>query len=248
MKPVIRTILRMSLYQILYMDRIPDSAACNEGVKLAERRKLSGLKGFVNGVLRKVSREKEGLLKELSSPDFPRPDIRFSVPGWLYRLWADELGKEQAEKGFAAFFQASPTTVRCNLSLASKEEITESLKAQGVSVLESPLSGKALMISGYDYLEGLDAFSKGWIQVQDASSILSGEAVPPPLGAYVLDICAAPGGKASIWPICSKERGWWKPGISPWPRSSLLKKISAGQGFPISALRYGTGVCLIRRP
>ena len=196
MKPVIRTILRMSLYQILYMDRIPDSAACNEGVKLAERRKLSGLKGFVNGVLRKVSREKEGLLKELSSPDFPRPDIRFSVPGWLYRLWADELGKEQAEKGFAAFFQASPTTVRCNLSLASKEEITESLKAQGVSVLESPLSGKALMISGYDYLEGLDAFSKGWIQVQDASSILSGEAVPPPLGAYVLDICAAPGGKS----------------------------------------------------
>ena len=114
MKPVIRTILRMSLYQIFYMDRIPDSAACNEGVKLAARRGLSGLKGFVNGVLRKVSREKEGLLKELSSPDFPRPDIRFSVPGWLYRLWVDELGKEQAEKGFAAFFQASPTTVRCN--------------------------------------------------------------------------------------------------------------------------------------
>ena len=76
MKPVIRTILRMSAYQICHMDRVPDSAACNEAVKLAEKRGFSGLKGFVNGVLRSISRGKDNLV-------FPDDSIRYSMPEWL---------------------------------------------------------------------------------------------------------------------------------------------------------------------
>ena len=89
-----------------------------------------------------------------------------------------------------------PTTVRCNLDRASLEEIRESLEAQGVTVTESPLLAHALQISGYDYLESLDAFENGWIQVQDASSALVGQASGVREGELVLDVCGAPGGKS----------------------------------------------------
>ena len=75
MTPLIRNLLRMSVYQILYMDRVPDSAACNEAVKLAVRRRFTGLKGFVNGVLRTISREKASLV-------FDSPALAYSIPQW----------------------------------------------------------------------------------------------------------------------------------------------------------------------
>ena len=80
MKPVIRTILRMSAYQILFMERVPDSAVCNEAVKLAKKRRFDGLSGFVNGVLRNISREKGSL-------SFTAPDERLLMPGWILCLW-----------------------------------------------------------------------------------------------------------------------------------------------------------------
>ena len=83
MKPVIRTILRMSVYQILKMDRIPDSAVCDEAVKLAVKRKFHGLKGFVNGVLRTISREKETFL----FTDWSR---KYSMPDWIIALWKQQ--------------------------------------------------------------------------------------------------------------------------------------------------------------
>ena len=90
MKPVIRTILRMSVYQICFMDRIPDSAACNEAVKLAVRRGFSGLKGFVNGVLRNVSRYKD----EITWPD---DSTAFCLPQWIFSMWERQYGKEAAK-------------------------------------------------------------------------------------------------------------------------------------------------------
>lgn len=89
MKPVIREILRMSVYQILYMERVPDSAVCNEAVKLAKKRKFQGLSGFVNGVLRTVSREKENLSWKDAS-------IRYSIPQWMLSMWEEMFGKETA--------------------------------------------------------------------------------------------------------------------------------------------------------
>lgn len=87
-------------------------------------------------------------------------------------------------------------TVRCNLSLASAEEIRDSLKGQGVKAVVSPLSAEVLILEQYDYLERLDAFRKGWIQVQDAASALAAEAASPCPGSRVLDVCGAPGGKS----------------------------------------------------
>ncbi len=191
MKPVIRNILRMSVYQILYMDRIPDSAACNEAVKLTGKRRFHGLKGFVNGILRRIAREKEGITESL--PDL---SVRLSVPEWLAAMWRDELGEEETETVLEAFLRERPVTVRCNESLASREEIIASLESQGVGVAPSSYLPGVLELSGYDHMEALESFRRGWIQVQDLSSVFAGIGAAPKRGDFVLDVCAAPGGKS----------------------------------------------------
>ena len=98
MKPLIRNILRMSVYQLLYMDRVPDSAVCNEAVKLAIHHHFQGLKGFVNGVLRTIARNKETL-------DLSKPYLRYSLPEWMYSMWEKDWGKENAGTIAASFFK-----------------------------------------------------------------------------------------------------------------------------------------------
>ncbi len=171
MKPLIRNILRMSVY-LLYMDRVPDSAVCNEAVKLAIHHHFQGLKGFVNGVLRTIARNKEDL-------DLSSPYLRYSLPQWMYSMWEKDWGKENAEKIAESFLKERPVWVRCNFNLASKEEILASLKAQQATA--KPVEGfeAMLALSDYDYLESLEAFQKGWIQVQDISSALVGELAAP---------------------------------------------------------------------
>ena len=189
MKPVIRTILRMSVYQILWMDRVPDRAVCKEAVKLAKKHHFGGLGGFVNGVLRSVARRKEEFVFEDWS-------LRYSMPEWILEMWEEQYGRDVTERMLLASLEDSPMTVRCNLSLASAEEIRDSLKGQGVKAVVSPLSAEVLILEQYDYLERLDAFRKGWIQVQDAASALAAEAASPCPGSRVLDVCGAPGGKS----------------------------------------------------
>ncbi len=189
MKPVIRTILRMSVYQLIYMDRVPDSAVCNEAVKLAVKRKFTGLKGFVNGVLRNISRNKEGL-------NWPDDSVRYSMPAWIVSMWEESYGRETAVTMMESFLKNKKTTVRCNLAKASKDDIIQSLINQGADVSESGISEAVLCIEKYDYMEGLEAFQKGYIQVQDLSSSFVGEIADPKKGDYVIDVCGAPGGKS----------------------------------------------------
>lgn len=189
MKPVIRTILRMSVYQIFWMDRIPDRAVCNEAVNLAIHRRFAGLKGFVNGVLRSIIREKDSF-------DFSDWALKYSMPQWMIDMWRQQYTSETVEKMLQAFLQDKPTAVRCNLDKASMEDICTSLREEGVQVEKSPVADRGLLISGYDYLEGLTAFQNGYIQVQDASSSLVGQAADPKEGNEILDVCGAPGGKS----------------------------------------------------
>lgn len=189
MKPVIRTLLRMSVYQILYMERVPDSAVCNEAVKLAKKRKFQGLTGFVNGVLRNISREKENLVFDTAAE-------RYSIPQWMFSMWEKDYGTEIAEKISASFLADRPLTVRCNVSRASVEEIQESLKNQGIQSEKSEISETMLTLEGYDYLDAVGAFAEGLLTVQDTSSSLVGVVAAPKKGDFVLDVCSAPGGKS----------------------------------------------------
>lgn len=189
MKPVIRTILRMSVYQIYYMDRVPDSAACNEAVKLSKRRGFSTLNGFVNGVLRSISREKEQI-------SFPDDSTRYSIPLWILNQFKSQYDDGVVKQILESYLRDRRLTVRCNFHKASYETIMESLKAQGVEAADSGYSEGVIHLLGVDYLESLTAFTNGWIQVQDLSSSLSGDAAGIKAGDYIIDVCGAPGGKS----------------------------------------------------
>ena len=189
MKPTVRTILRMGVYQICYMDRVPDSAACNEAVKLTVKRGFSGLKGFVNGVLRNIARKKE----EISWPD---DSVRYCLPQWILGQWEPEYGRKAVQVMAESFLRERPLTVRMNLNQAPREEILESLREQGVEVIESGYSDQVVFLKNVDYLEGLDAFADGFLQVQDLSSSLAGDAAGVKEGSHVIDVCGAPGGKS----------------------------------------------------
>ena len=197
MKPVIRNILRMSIYQLKFMDSVPDRAVVNEAVRIAQKHGFYNLKGFVNGVLRAAARG----MDEVSYPkaeDNPLEylSIRYSMPQWILKSWIDQFGFGDVEKICASFQTERPTTVRIRTQNASREEIISSLASEGVTVQQHPYLDYALKISGYNYLQALTAFREGWIYVQDVSSMLVCEIAAPNWGDYCIDVCAAPGGKS----------------------------------------------------
>lgn len=196
MKPVIRTIIRSSVYQIKYMDSIPDSAVCNEAVKLAAKRGFVGLKGFVNGVLRSISRNLEQVKYPDKSDGCRWLSVTYSMPEWILKQWLEEYEAQTVETMLQYFLRDTPTSIRCNLSRISREELTDRLAEEGVRAWHHPAIPCALYIEGYDYLEAVECFRKGYFQVQDVSSMEVAEWADPEEGSYVIDVCAAPGGKA----------------------------------------------------
>ena len=198
MKPVIRCIMRMAAYQIFYMDAVPHSAACNEAVKLAQKKGFQTLKGFVNGVLRNLSRHKDSMIM----PDAVKESVKafsvqYSVPEWMVEKVIKDYGIENAKNMFASLYEnVGATSIRVNNSKISTEECIKLLEKEGVHVEKAFYVENALEISGYDSLAFLESFEKGYFQVQDVSSMLVGLAADPKPGDKIIDICAAPGGKS----------------------------------------------------
>ena len=198
MKPVIRCIMRMAAYQIFYMDAVPDSAACNEAVKLAQKKGFQTLKGFVNGVLRNLSRQKDSMIM----PDAVKESVKafsvqYSVPEWMVEKVIKDYGIENAKNMFASLYEnVGATSIRVNNSKISTEECIKLLEKEGVHVEKAFYVENALEISGYASLAFLESFEKGYFQVQDVSSMLVGLAADPKPGDKIIDICAAPGGKS----------------------------------------------------
>ena len=194
MEPVIRAILRSAVYQLKYMDSVPDSAVCNEAVKLAVRKGFSGLKGYVNGVLRSVARG-------IGSVQYPKEkmeelSVRYSCPEWVLDLWSGSYDIEVIEMMLRDFQKEKPVTIRCCLNRTTPDELKKRLEAEGVKAEIHPYLPYAFQISGYDHLNDLETFQDGLFVVQDISSMLVAEIAAPSAGAQVLDVCAAPGGKA----------------------------------------------------
>lgn len=196
MKPVIRNILRSAVYQLKYMDSVPNSAACNEAVKLAVKKGFSNLKGFVNGVLRNIERNLDNITYPDETNLMEYLHIKYSIPEWILKQWLSKYDKDTVETMLKDFQKEKPTTIRCNLNQMSKEQLMEELKAEGVQVEEHPYLPYALKISGYDYLGDLQSFQKGAFYVQDISSMMVAHIADPKEGNTVIDVCAAPGGKA----------------------------------------------------
>ena len=198
MKPLIRNLLRMSVYQLKYMDSIPDAAVCNEAVKLAKKRGFGQLRGFVNGVLRNIARE----VSHLQYPDEKLEPVRslevtYSVPAWMVEQWMKDYGYEKTKAICESFLKERPITIRTNLTKITPEALRERLAAEGVTVKTVDTLPYAFEIEGFDYLQSLDSFNEGLFYVQDISSMMVAEAAAPAKGSYIIDVCAAPGGKSS---------------------------------------------------
>ena len=198
MKPVIRTLLRMSVYQLKYMDSIPDSAVCNEAVKLVKKRGLGQLSGFVNGVLRTIARDRDRVV-------YPSPKVEplaylsltYSMPEWILEGWLKEYGFAKTEAILQGFAGEKPLSIRCNTTRIAPQDLKQTLEAEGLTVAEIPGLPYAFDVTGIDYLNGLDSFRQGLFYVQDISSMQVAALAEPKKGDYIIDVCAAPGGKSS---------------------------------------------------
>lgn len=190
MKPLIRNILRMSVYQMKYMDSVPSSAVCNEAVKITGKKGFVNLKSFVNGVLRNIARE----IDAIEYPD--DLSIKYSMPKWIIQTWEKDYGHEVTIKILEGLNIQRDTSVRCNLSRENKQEIIKSLNEQNISVRETEFADEVLFIKGYDNIKDIEAHKKGLIQVQDLSSVLSISNAGIKKDDKIIDVCAAPGGKS----------------------------------------------------
>ena len=200
MKPVIRTIMRMGAYQILYMNSVPDSAACNEAVKLAQKKGFRTLKGFVNGVLRNLSREKENIAYPSQEKNFTAyASIKYSMPEWIVKLWEEQFGKAVTLQILEGLLKEHPVTLRMRTQeQGAISRLQDALVKQGGTIKQHPYIDYAYMLEKTDDMSELPGYESGAFVVQDVSSMLAVEAIGIPKGSRVLDICAAPGGKSML--------------------------------------------------
>lgn len=209
MKPLIRCLLRMSAYQILFMDAVPDAAAVNEAVRLVEKRKFYNLKGFVNGVLRGLSQKKD----VLSLPSPTREPLQFlsvcySVPEWLAQHFLDSYGCETARTILEGLLLVRPVTIRFARRAARQEALLlEQFAKRGVRADRHPYAENIYYLENCENIAALPGFSEGLFTVQDTSSMLAVAAAGIREGDRVLDVCAAPGGKSVLAAEYAGESG-----------------------------------------
>lgn len=197
MKPIIMLLLEMAVYQLFSMDRVPDSAAINEAVKLAKKRGFTGLSGFVNGVLRNIARNKENIALPDKNKDLIKYlEIKYSTPRNVVEYLIKDYGNEEAEAILEAFEEKRPLVARAT---KNREELIKKLDAEGVRVSTDTIFPESLKILELDSLSYLESFEEGDFVIQDESSQFIGKIVGLPKGARVLDLCAAPGGKSLLF-------------------------------------------------
>ncbi len=199
MKPLIRCLLCMSAYQILYMDSVPDSAVCNEAVKLAAKRGFQNLKGFVNGVLRSLAREKEKIVyPDRQKEPEAHLSVRYSMPKGIVLPWLREYGFETTEDILKGLQEIHPVSIRFRSSLCEGEraEYLAAMERLGVKAAPSPYLDSLYLLQQAEGIHSLPGYEEGAFAVQDVSSALAVEAAGIREGDFVLDICAAPGGKS----------------------------------------------------
>lgn len=195
-EPWVRCLLRLSYYQLRWLDRIPAHAAVDEAVRIAKQRGHAGIAGLVNGVLR-------GLLREGVAPALPahlspieRISLEHSFPQWLVKRWANVYGTETAERMCAACNEPPHASMRVNRLRTTRAEMLSKLLEAGVSAHASLLSADGIVADKAGNLAETSWYRDGLVSVQDESSMLVAAVANPEPGSSVLDCCAAPGGKS----------------------------------------------------
>ena len=191
----VKWLLRLSLYQIVYLDRVPDHAAVNEAVEIAKRRGHKGIASLVNGILRSILRQGVRSTEEISDP-VNRLSIETSHPQWLVERFIESYGMEKTAEMLRENNVPPIQTVRVNTTKATVEEVIAKLADEGVKVQQSTVVPECLhFVTGNP--SRTSAFKEGYFTIQDESSMLPANVLNPQPGWRVLDMCAAPGGKTT---------------------------------------------------
>lgn len=194
LKPELRTILRMGAYQVLFLDKVPVSAAVNESVKLAKENKSAFAASLVNAVLRRVA--DNGLrLPDESVNRLTYLSMRYSCPEWILSLWIDAYGEDNAVSLAQCALEAPPIVIRVNTLKTTPDELIWTLAEEGAVAEKTDLCENALVVTSGGAIERLDAYKNGLFHVQDIASQLCCKALGAKPGETVFDLCAAPGGK-----------------------------------------------------
>lgn len=186
--------LRMAVYQILFMDSVPDRAAVFESVKLEKCGKNPAISGYVNGVLRAFLRD--GKKIPVLEDKISNLSVKYSCPQWLIEKWIGEYGEDMTLEMLKSSVGAPPVTARLNVLKMPADEIINDITESGVEVkLRSETENCAQLYNVRD-ISRLDVYKKGMFHIQDISSQICCEILDPKPDETVLDVCSAPGGKA----------------------------------------------------
>jgi 16S rRNA (cytosine967-C5)-methyltransferase len=208
-RPDVLNVLRLALYQIFFLDRVPDSAAVNEAVKQVKRMAASHVVRSVNGILRQVCREKENVSFPGRSPELIRHlSIHYSYPEWLVLKWVREMGEADAERLLIAGNSIPSLVVRTNTLRIDRARLIASLKEEGVSATPTNLSPEGLLLADMKGpLDRLSSFQSGLFQVQGEAAQVCSHFLSPRPGETILDVCSGLGGKSTHMAQLMEDRG-----------------------------------------
>lgn len=205
---LIRNLLRLSLYQLFFLDKVPDYAAVNDAVEVAKNLKNGKAAGFVNGVLRNVLRQKNGEVWV-----GPRKDAgaalaaAYSHPQWLVDKWLDYFGNDEAIALMRACNEQAPLVIRVNNTRCSRDDLLRMFTDIGIEAEPTPHSTAGISLTSAPSVEKMPGFAEGFFQVQGESSQLVSNLLGPQANERILDACAAPGGKATHIAELMQDRG-----------------------------------------
>ncbi|MBE9109846.1 16S rRNA (cytosine(967)-C(5))-methyltransferase [Nodosilinea sp. LEGE 07298] len=240
--PVLRLVLHLGLYQLRYLSAVPASAAVNTSVDLAKANGLGRLSGVVNGLLRQYLRQAEAGEDPLRLPDQPEAalGIQHSYPDWLVALWLDQLGLAETDQLCQWFNQVPTIDLRVNRQQATVTAVKAAFDAVDIAVAAIPgLPYGLRLVNHQGALSNLPGYEAGWWSVQDASAQLVGLLLDPQPGDTVLDVCAAPGGKATqMAEIVGPEGTIWACDRAP---SRLKKTVANATRLGLSNLHIHAG-------
>lgn len=195
--PWVLNILRIGIYQMKFLDKVPDFAAVNESVKLAKKYSNEGGTKFINGLLRNYIRNENTIKYPDRSNLVQYLSIIYSHPEWLVEKWIKEFGCEFTESLLKSNNEVPNITIRVNTLKCTKENLIEILNIDEVDVLPGHYLDNCLVIKPQKGISSIQAFKDGLFQIQDESSIITSEVLNPRSGSTVIDVCAAPGGKST---------------------------------------------------
>ncbi len=203
-----KIILRLGILQLLFMDKVPESAAVNESVKLAKKHKLQKSCGFINAVLRNITRaEIKYTLPDHNKDAVYYLSVKYSCPREITELWIKSYGEKITETILKSLSGRPNLTARVNTLKTTPDELIKALKSEGINALKSPVDDNALILSKTGSIENLKSFKNGGFYIQDLSSQLCAKVLSPEPRDIMLDVCSAPGGKAFTCAQYMNNRG-----------------------------------------